>query len=400
MQLLSGGGLRRLRPDDHVRVVRLADVARAALVLDDLRRADHGRPGAVGARVPDRRARLAQPPRRRSTASSSPAHFHDLGNLMLAFVMLWAYFSFSQYLIIWSGNLPEEIALVPAPAADRLARRSALALIVVSLRRAVRAAAVARGQARAASCCVKVAVGILVVRLVDLFWLIAPEFHQRRHRRSAGSTSCCRSRSARIWLGCFVWQLRGRAILPVHDPQFDEALGRIIERGATAEDGALSHGRRRTRTRDTRPARPSRRRATSTSAAIFGFGARPARRRRRRSTVIVWLLFVYFDGARSAAARRRVSAGRGAGAPRAARAAAADQPARGSRATCARRRTTVLDELRLGRPERRHRADPDRRGDEADARARAAGATGSRAADERRTTKPRSTQRRRAVLCS
>ncbi len=39
-----------------------------------------------------------------------PTHFHDLGNLMLAFVMLWAYFSFSQFLIIWSGNLPAEIA--------------------------------------------------------------------------------------------------------------------------------------------------------------------------------------------------------------------------------------------------------------------------------------------------
>src|SRR5205085_4034693 len=38
-----------------------------------------------------------------------PGHFNDLSNLMLAFVMLWAYFSFSQYLIIWSGNLPEEI---------------------------------------------------------------------------------------------------------------------------------------------------------------------------------------------------------------------------------------------------------------------------------------------------
>jgi len=37
---------------------------------------------------------------------------------------------------------------------------------------------------------------------------------------------------AAVWLGCFVRQLRGRAILPVHDPQFDEALGRIIERGA------------------------------------------------------------------------------------------------------------------------------------------------------------------------
>src|SRR5947207_12233969 len=33
----------------------------------------------------------------------APSHLHDLGNLMLAFVMLWAYFSFSQYLIIWSG---------------------------------------------------------------------------------------------------------------------------------------------------------------------------------------------------------------------------------------------------------------------------------------------------------
>src|SRR3954447_9276468 len=36
-------------------------------------------------------------------------HFHDLGKLMLAFVMLWAYFSFSQFLIIWAGNLPGEI---------------------------------------------------------------------------------------------------------------------------------------------------------------------------------------------------------------------------------------------------------------------------------------------------
>ena len=35
-----------------------------------------------------------------------------------------------------------------------------------------------------------------------------------------------------LWLGCFIWQLRGRAILPVHDPQFDEVLGKIIARGA------------------------------------------------------------------------------------------------------------------------------------------------------------------------
>ena len=39
----------------------------------------------------------------------TPRHFHDFGKLLLAFTMLWAYLSFSQFLIIWSGNLPEEI---------------------------------------------------------------------------------------------------------------------------------------------------------------------------------------------------------------------------------------------------------------------------------------------------
>src|ERR1700752_5423058 len=41
---------------------------------------------------------------------AKPLHFQDLGKLLLALVMLWAYFAFSQYLIIWSGNLPEEIS--------------------------------------------------------------------------------------------------------------------------------------------------------------------------------------------------------------------------------------------------------------------------------------------------
>ena len=36
-------------------------------------------------------------------------HLHDLGNMMFAFMVLWAYLSFSQFLIIWAGNLPDEI---------------------------------------------------------------------------------------------------------------------------------------------------------------------------------------------------------------------------------------------------------------------------------------------------
>jgi hypothetical protein len=167
-----------------------------------------------------------RPPLDRIVAQS---HFHDLGNLMLAFVMLWAYFSFSQYLIIWSGNLPAEIGWY----LHRLQtgwRAVGLVLIlchfaapfIVLLSRTVK---------RQPDLLVKVAIGILIVRLVDLFWLIAPEFHQNGISVSWLDVALPLTLGS-LWLACFVWQLRGRAILALHDPEFDEALGDIIERGA------------------------------------------------------------------------------------------------------------------------------------------------------------------------
>jgi hypothetical protein len=156
-----------------------------------------------------------------------PGHFHDLGNLMLAFVMLWAYFSFSQYLIIWAGNLPEEIAWY----LHRLQtgwRFVGISLVLFHFA-APFALLLSRAVKREPQMIVKVAVGILLARMLDLFWLIAPEFHTTGIRVSWLDVVLPPSLFA-IWLGCFIWQLRGRALLPVHDPQFDEALGRIIER--------------------------------------------------------------------------------------------------------------------------------------------------------------------------
>jgi uncharacterized membrane protein len=157
-----------------------------------------------------------------------PGHFHDLSNLMLAFVMLWAYFSFSQYLIIWSGNLPEEITWYVSRQQDGW-RFIGLGLIVfhfavpflLLLFRSVK---------RASTTVWKVAILVLVAKLVDLFWLIAPQFHPDRLAVSWMDVVLPLSLGA-LWLGCFIWQLRGRAILPVHDPQFEEALGRFLESG-------------------------------------------------------------------------------------------------------------------------------------------------------------------------
>jgi hypothetical protein len=148
--------------------------------------------------------------------------------LIVALVwLLWAYFSFSQYLIIWSGNLPEEIAWY----LHRLQtgwRFIGLTLVVFHFV-APFCLLLSRRIKREADLIVIVAAGILIARVVDLFWLVAPEFHRQGVSVSWLDILLPLSLGA-IWLGCFVWQLRGRAILPVHDPQFEEALGRIIER--------------------------------------------------------------------------------------------------------------------------------------------------------------------------
>jgi hypothetical protein len=157
-----------------------------------------------------------------------PSHFHDLGNLMLAFTMLWAYFSFSQYLIIWAGNLPHEI--------EWYAHRSYSSWRIVAVGLILFHFVVpfilllSRRLKRQADTILRVAVWILFVRLIDLLWLIAPEFHHDGLSVSWMDVTLPVALGG-LWVGGFIWQLRGRAILPVHDPQFDETLGPIIERG-------------------------------------------------------------------------------------------------------------------------------------------------------------------------
>jgi hypothetical protein len=157
-----------------------------------------------------------------------PSHLHDLGNLMLAFTMLWAYFSFSQYLIIWSGNLPHEISwyLHRSYTSWRI-----VAVALVLLHFVVPfALLLSRRIKRQADTILKVAALIVFVRLIDLFWLIAPAFRHDGLRISWLDLVLPIALGA-VWFAAFVWQLRGRAILPVHDPQFEETLGEIIERG-------------------------------------------------------------------------------------------------------------------------------------------------------------------------
>lgn len=155
--------------------------------------------------------------------AAGPQHFHDLANLMLAFVILWTYFSFSQYLIIYSANLPEEITWYT--------RRLDTSWIGVGRFLIFAHFAVPfllllfRKNKRAADRLVPIAIAMLVMRLVDLFWLIAPQFHERL--AVSWLDIVLPLGLAALWIGCFVWQLRGRPLLPYYDAQFAEAVPRL-----------------------------------------------------------------------------------------------------------------------------------------------------------------------------
>ncbi|MFZ4627840.1 MAG: hypothetical protein ACOYNR_05855 [Blastocatellia bacterium] len=151
-----------------------------------------------------------------------PKHFHDLGKLLLALVCVWAYFSFSQLLIIWSGNLPEEIPWY----IERFQgpwRYLGLGLIVLHFLLPF-FLLLSRELKMNGKRLVGVAWLILVMRLVDLLWVMVPSYEIGAHHSPALSTYglylAVTIGLGGVWLGWFFWQLRSQALLPYQDPNY------------------------------------------------------------------------------------------------------------------------------------------------------------------------------------
>ncbi len=150
-----------------------------------------------------------------------PKHLHDLGKLMLAFLMLWAYFSFSQFLIIWSGNLPEE-----TPWYVRRLQSSwkwvGLSLVVLQFALPF-ALLLSRDLKRNARRLVVVAIAIIVMRFVDLIWMTGPEFHAGAFRIHWMDVIMPIGLGG-LWLAFFAYQLKARPLLPIGDPELEQML--------------------------------------------------------------------------------------------------------------------------------------------------------------------------------
>ncbi len=155
-------------------------------------------------------------------------HFHDIGKLMLALTMVWAYFNFSQFLIIWSGNLPEETGWF----LTRMKGGWAYIGIALILFHFVfpYLLLLKRDLKRQAKLLASIGGFILFMRLVDMFYQIGPTPRVDPGMLEKGAfyvswmDFVAPIAVGGIWLWWFLGELMKRPIVPANDPYFEEAV--------------------------------------------------------------------------------------------------------------------------------------------------------------------------------
>jgi hypothetical protein len=150
----------------------------------------------------------------------TPSTLQDLGKLLFAFVMVWAYFSLSQFLIIWAADLPEEIPwyLRRLNGGWRVLILTIIAVqfvlpFVLLLSRRVK---------RSAAALALVASIVLLARFADLYWLVVPAFDPAAPHVHPLDVATLLAVGG-VWIATFVGQLEGRPLLPLGDPSLPEA---------------------------------------------------------------------------------------------------------------------------------------------------------------------------------
>jgi len=143
-------------------------------------------------------------------------HYHDLGNLMLAFTMLWAYMSFSQFLIIWAENLPDEIPWYVRRfsggwgyIAWTIAIFHFFVPFFLLLLRFVK-----KNPARLRT----LAVWIIIMHILDVFWIVGPAFRQRGLEIYWTDLVALIGLGG-VWLAFFIRNLNARPLLASRDPR-------------------------------------------------------------------------------------------------------------------------------------------------------------------------------------
>jgi len=160
-----------------------------------------------------------------------PDHLRDLGSLLLTFVMIWAYMGFSQLLLIWSGNLPDEVSWY----VKRLQGGwQWFALVLLLFQFALPFLLLLSNDIKKhRRTLLAVAVIVLAMRWFDLFWMIVPAHIDAEELHGGGFWHHWPEvllslfglvGLGGLWLAFFLWQLQRRPLLPIHDPELQEVM--------------------------------------------------------------------------------------------------------------------------------------------------------------------------------
>ena len=157
---------------------------------------------------------------------TAPWVFQDLGNMLLALVMFWAYLSFSQFLLIWVENLRNETPWYLGRITGGWGVVASVLIIfefalpfLLLLSRAVK---------RKSETLCTLAFMIVAIHLVEVFWFVKPAFHPgvfSIHWLDLAAPVGIGG----LWLSVFLWQLESRALYPFHDPRFVAILDKVSE---------------------------------------------------------------------------------------------------------------------------------------------------------------------------
>ncbi|HEX5431307.1 MAG TPA: hypothetical protein VFW83_05040 [Bryobacteraceae bacterium] len=150
-----------------------------------------------------------------------PDHFLELGTMLFAALMLWAYFAFVQYLIVWSENLPSEISYY-LPRTGTSWGWLGLCLIVVQF--AIPAVLLlSRWLKRNAYALSAVVILVLVMRYMDLIWIVLPGYYKDGFRIQWMDVLTPLGIGG-LWLWAFLRELPRFPLLPWNAPELEEAL--------------------------------------------------------------------------------------------------------------------------------------------------------------------------------
>jgi hypothetical protein len=148
-------------------------------------------------------------------------HLHDIGKLLFMFTLFWTYVSFSQLLIIWAGNLPKEITWY----IDRMnGGWGFIATLLLFFQWMLPFLILLSQDVKKNPKTIRfMAIWIIVIRLVDMIWLIEPNFHSQ-HLYISWSDITAPIGFGGLWVGIYLMQLKQRPLLAANAPDFKRYL--------------------------------------------------------------------------------------------------------------------------------------------------------------------------------